>query len=436
MIGADNETDLLAYMDRVKSAVIRSVEGLDPTTRISDTGYFNHSAVPDLVLRWADHSERPLYVRRSYAEMAAGHDVDRLAGADPVLLSVGASATPDGVWAETAGEVIRDRGRGVLITDAAAMDVLSARGSIEATPISGAVIAAILPSGHGLLDVATAVRVTTPTADLVENLGGVLAPEAIASVSRMVDVIAATAGGHLPADDREPFSIDEIRELLPWLLRGETEVGPEIWRFIAERITLKHLEALAAELADYDLTPLCRVGAGLWEAQRGSLGVALRHEDGVRATPDGWSVQGKLLTCEIGEQAFRFATYGQAIKERGARSSAVWERLRPGTSGASTRQVILRGLTRSIRVNAEESPDIQRDIESIVGTVQDRYYVDEMTVRYGQPEDMRLVRVNIGDAIAFNEGEASVRDLMFALADFAAYRNPVDVSQMTGGDRR
>jgi hypothetical protein len=431
MLGADDETDLLSYMGLVKSAVIRSVEELDSAVDIKDTGYFNHSAVPDLVLSWPDHPDRPLYVRRSYAEIAASHDVDRLADADPVLLSVGASLPGDSLWGETTFAAMRDRGRGVLITDAAAMDALSVGGMVAATPISGAVTAAILPSGHGLLDAATAERVTTPSAELVESLEAVLAPEALVSLSRLLDVIAATAGGDLPVDEGEPFLMDEVRELLPWLLGGEVEVSREIWRFIAERITLKHLEALGSDLAGYDLTSLCRFGASRWEAQRASLGLALRDEDGGRANSDGWSVQGKLLTCEIGDRAFRFTTYGQAIKERGTRSSAAWELLRPRVNGATARQVVLRGLARSIRVNAEESPDVQADVESIVSTVRDRYYVDEMTVRYGRSEEARFVRVLLGDAIAFNQGRASVRDLMVALADIAAYRTPVDVSQMT-----
>lgn len=51
MAAADTETDLFEYARQVKDAVIRSVEELNPTVKIHDTGHFNHSAIPDLLLR-------------------------------------------------------------------------------------------------------------------------------------------------------------------------------------------------------------------------------------------------------------------------------------------------------------------------------------------------------------------------------------------------
>lgn len=427
---ADSETDLSTYMTLVKAAVIASIHEVDPTAQIKDTGYFNHSAVPDLVLGWSGRPDRPLYVRRSYDEMAATHDVNRLAKTMPVLLSVGPAPADSRERAEVTLGITRRDSRRVLVTEAAAMDALSTGHTSAGTPIGGAVTAAILPSGQGVLDAETAARLLTPSGQLTEVLADILSPEAVASVSRMSDVIAAAAGGQVPTDITEPFTIDEARELLPWLLQSDLAPTPQFWRFVAERLSLKHLEALASELAGLDLTALCRPGAAVWEAPRAALGSAPPSADGEDVEVDGWRMQGKLLTCEVGGRAFRFATYGQAIKEHGSLSSATWEAIRPGIDEGSTRHVVLRGLARSIRVNAEESTDVQADVESIVNTVVDQYYVDEVTVRYGTDNEPRRVRVVIGDGIAYNLQSASVRDLMIALANIAAYRVRIDIANM------
>lgn len=62
---ANRETNFLEYIRLVKSAVIRSVEDVDSDVQITDTGHFNHSAHPDLVLRWRTRGvERPMFLRQ------------------------------------------------------------------------------------------------------------------------------------------------------------------------------------------------------------------------------------------------------------------------------------------------------------------------------------------------------------------------------------
>lgn len=431
---ASNETDLFEYMSRVKTAVIESVQQVDSRIEIRDTGYFNHSAIPDLVLKWSGRPERPMYVRRSMDEIVASHDVERLAPVQPVLLAVGDSQNGQRAATEAALGVSEDSARNVLVTDAGAIDALSSRSAENNTPIRGAVTSAILPSGHGLLDAERAAQVLEPSDDIEGALSEVLSPEAVAGVSRLARVMSAAMGGALPANMEEQFSVDEVKELLPWLLRGDFDLSSDFWTFMADRVTLKQLEAIAPELEGMDLSRLCRPGASRWEALRASLGLkAPEHQAVGQETADGWFVRGKLLTCEVGNRAFRFTSYGQAIKEHGSTSSATWDLIRPGLRGASTRQIVLRGITRSIRVNAEESADVQADVDSILESVQDTYYVDEVTARYGLTAEERLVRLVVGDGVAYNEGRATVRDLLTSLARIASYREPVDVSAALEG---
>jgi hypothetical protein len=433
MAAAENETDLTEYVRQVKSAVIRSVEDMDSTVKIHDTGHFNHSAAPDLVLRWPGRrEERPLYVRRSYQELAAGRDVHRLAQVAPIFLSVGRQE--GGSRSETVERlgVSRAEYRSVLVTNATTLDMFTESHDQSSSPLSSAVAAAILPSGQGLVDQETAKPVLDGATDVLAQLSEVLNQEGLSRVSTVASIVSAAHGGQLPAtgDELTPFSIQELRELLPWLLRSEGVTdSAEFWRFIADRVTVQHLEALAEELADIELSALCNQGWSTWWAKGGLVGVSTRAQ-GDESADSGWFMRGRLLTYETGDTAFRFPTYGQALKDRGGVSSATWDAIHGGLADSRLMQIVLRGLARSIRINAEESGDVKGDTDAILSSVEDRYYVDQVTLRYGLADDNRLVRVMFGDQIAHNESSATVRDLLVSLARVGAYRNPVDLTQL------
>lgn len=434
MESAENETDLFEYVRLVKGAVIRSVEQMNPSVKIQDTGHFNHSAAPDLVLSWPDRrGERPLYVRRSYDELAAGRDVQRLAQVSPVFLSVGRRDDTD--RAETAQRlgVTEVENRTVLVTNAATVDLFTESQNQQTSPLTGAVAAEILPSGQGLVDQDTAAPVLDGSADVLTQLSEVLSQEGLSSVSTVAGVVSAARGADVPTTDDEPkpFSMQEARDLLPWLLRteGVTDDGA-FWQYIADRVTVQHLEGLAEELAGVELSAICNRGWTMWHAKGASLGLSMRAQGTEGAGDDGWFMRGRLLTFESGDAAVRFATYGQALKDRGGLSSATWEAIQEGMTGARLMRIVLRGIVRTIRVEAEESGDVAEDTQSILSSVADQYYIDQVTLRYGLATENRLVQVMFGDQIAHNDGEATVRDLLVALARVGAYRNPVDLSSL------
>ncbi|MBM0127588.1 hypothetical protein [Pimelobacter simplex] len=433
MAAAEDETNLFEYVRQVKSAVVRSVEELDPTVKIHDTGHFNHSAAPDLVLSWPDRpGERPLYVRRSYDELAAGRDVQRLAEVAPIFLSVG--RRDDGDRSETLQRlgVTQSENRSVLVTNAATVDMFTGSQENSTSPLTGAVAAAILPTGQGLVDQETAAPVLDGAADVLTQLSEVLNAEGLSRVTTVAAVVSAAHGAELPttSDDAAPFSMQEARELLPWLLRSEGVTdNAEFWRFIAARVTVQHLEALAAELDDVELSSLCNQGISTWQAKGATLGLSMRAQGDDNAA-DGWFMRAGLLSYETGDAAFRFPTLGYTLKKRGGVSSATWEAIQGGLGDARLMQIVLRGLARSIRIDAEESGDAQVDTNAILSSVEDQYYIDQVTLRYGLAEEERLIRVMFGDQIAHNDGSANVRDLLLALARVGAYRNPVDLTHL------
>lgn len=432
MSAADHETDLLEYIRKVKSAVIASVEDMNPGVQIEDTGHFNHSAAPDLVLSWPGRrGDRPLYVRRSYQELEAGHDLQRLSSLAPIFLSVGPSPAHSETSAIHRPRISPGEAKSVLVTNAATVDLFTARGELPTSPLVNAISTKILHSGQGLLDEAKARPVLEATPQGLSELVDVLSDDALLSVREVAAVVAAAHGGPMPEVGGPIgfFSAQEARDLLPWLLRDEDVTdAPTFWQYVASRTTLKHLEDLADELQDLDLGRLCRYGWSRWESQRGYLGLNV-DEGGARR--DGWFMSGRLLSYQNGSAAFRFATYGQALKERGSPSSATWEAIRAGLGDANLRQILLRGLARVIRIDGSNSGNnVKEDVNNVVASLEDRYYVDEITIQYGTGDEERLVRLALGDQLAHNLGKASIQDLLVTLARIGAYRNPVDLSAL------
>lgn len=429
MSSAEGETDLLEYVRKVKAAVIASVEEMNPGVLIEDTGHFNHSAAPDLVLTWPGRKgDRPLYVRRSYQELDAGHDVERLAPLAPIFLSVGPSSGSTGTTERPS--ISPNDAKSVLVTNAATVDLFTERREYPASPLTNAVAAKILHSGQGLLDEDKARPVLEATPEALNELADVLSEDALSSVSEVASVVSAAHGAVVPQVDEStvPFTSQEARDLLPWLLQDPAVTDdPSFWLYIASRTTLKHLEDLADELRDIELSRICGQGWLLWTPQRGYLG--LNVDDGEDRS-DGWFMNGRLLTYQNGTAAFRFATYGQALKERGSVSSATWDAIQGGLRDTVLKQIALRGLARVIRIDGADSGNVRDDVDAVVESVEDRYYVDEVTVQYGTADEERLVRLALGDQLAHNLGKASIRDVLLTLARIGAYRDPVDLSAL------
>lgn len=459
---AESETDPREYMRLVKNAVIASVEEVDDAVTINDTGYFNHSAVPDLVLHWSGRTraERPLYLRRSFEEMEAGHDVSRLANAGPVFLSVGPQRPPrrqeagderrpdtdadreldadreareDRESTESRLQMGQDANNGVLVTTASTLDRFSeTAGSRSRSPLAGAVASQLLPAGRGLIDDRRADVVLGATTDSLQQLVGILSDEALASVSNVAHLVTAALGGDLGqlGLDESLLSLEEAGDILPWALTSQDVVGGDaFWQEVARRVNVKMLEQLGEILEGIDLNPLCRAGLNHWMPRAGLLGAAAPDEAGKYRSSPQWMISRKLLTLEVGDAAFRFASYGQAAKALGKVSSVTWEIIRPRIQ-AELRDIRLRGVARSIRLSAEESTDVSGDADNILASVTDRYYVDEVTLRYGLRSEGRDVRVSLGDQTVLNNGSARLRDMLEVLASVAAYRNPVSLDRI------
>jgi hypothetical protein len=139
----------------VKTVVRNAIQGMDRTATIEDTGYFNHSFVPDFRLSWASGSQpRDVYLRMDTSEAFLLGDLKYLRPDRPLLLGLATLETE-----EPMAPALQDVGGGVMLTEPAAIERLSdARQGAEFGQV---VPGALLRGGHGLVDESTASSLST-----------------------------------------------------------------------------------------------------------------------------------------------------------------------------------------------------------------------------------------------------------------------------------
>lgn len=140
-------------VDEIHRIVTSELQSLDPELQVQATDYFNHSYVPDLVLRWGSNGrqqERHLYLRYRVSGVSFEEDLRLLHSRSPVFL--GMVDEDDRVQQPPASEF-----NGTLISKSEALERLvrakeeDERGAWAARQI--------IRAGHGAIDGAIADRI-------------------------------------------------------------------------------------------------------------------------------------------------------------------------------------------------------------------------------------------------------------------------------------
>ncbi|RPE78964.1 MULTISPECIES: hypothetical protein [unclassified Frondihabitans] len=281
----------------VKTAVADQLSDLDRDSEIVFTEYFNHSYVPDMVIRWREQGkkkERRVYLRTSLTEMVLGDEPDALAGLEPVLLGLRKEETPAVV--EEARDVFSSSPR-AFVTEIGAFADLGVQKRLNtssrqtssgrtSSPLLELVSSSLLRGGKGVLtesDSQALVLSGNNSDESQESLDEFqstidslfLAPAA----SRLHDAVRLIRLGlsgnlvELPAlEETRGLSNSELRVLLPFLLQDERITTDErYWAAVGALMDLKRLEEIADGLVGLDLTPLVAANARSWKAARSQV---------------------------------------------------------------------------------------------------------------------------------------------------------------------
>ncbi|MEU7905293.1 hypothetical protein [Actinoplanes sp. NPDC049118] len=407
-------------IDGVKAAVVMELEGLDSAADIRTTEYFNHSYAPDIVLTWRENgreSVRNIFLRYSLGSAAAGRDIEALGEFGPVLLGLREEHDP-GIINEVRAEVAE--APRVLATDIRSLDditdhganggsrALAAVGSAR-EPLLRLVRGSVMRGGRGLFisesdDVAALTGASGEAHDEVAGLDAfnavvrnLFVEDAAARLIRAGQMLRMGISGDTadlspsPGDDpdepsgvvRGSLSEAELMVVLPYLLsRDDVTDDPRYWAYVGSMISLKRLEDMAAGLLGLNLTRLVVPNLEHWSAARASAGL---NVDSLDEAPtdwrDGWYVRAGMLALNAGAHLISLTSDRRKISGRKDSAAARWEDLAEPLSRFALNAVTLQGLLRRVRVQAERSDDVYRDVDTITSNLDDTFRVPDVEVR-------------------------------------------------------
>lgn len=410
------------YASRVKQVFREHLELLEPGADIEDTLYFNHSAIPDFKLTWGrgakGKSSRDVFLRSSYAAVVAGNETVQITSGDPIFLSISADQViEEPGFAMTKADVSRaaNQSRHALLTDAEAFEEIAAPAADD-NPLSSAVRSNFLRGGRGLVDEPVAERLLLTGNDAGENVTDLIREtffeDAVVRMERTALLVQWAMSPHTAVDGLAKIdgamSTDELRSVLPWLLsRATAPKGDDFWIALGSLFSFEQLESLASELNGMDLTKLVEANRTTWSAKRAYVGLNVDAEGNpvspANAAPDeamessgtehesdadfsGWRFDSGTLGLALGSTMIRVSNSGYKLKARPGSSTPKWSVAVNRLEGYSLRSASISGIERAFRIDARESGNVKRDVETVVDSVEDSYFVSHVDVMLPGPE--------------------------------------------------
>ncbi|PSK68021.1 hypothetical protein B0E53_00096 [Micromonospora sp. MH33] len=171
--------------------------------------------------------------------------------------------------------------------------------------------------------------------------------------------------------------------VLPYLLsRSDVTGDPRFWGYVGSMISLKRLEDMAERLTDLDLTRLVVPNLGNWFAARSSAGLNVDSlEEGAERTSAGWRIHGRMLALAEGAWIIHLTSDRRKLSGRKESPAARWDDLAEPLGRFALNAVTLQGLIRRVRVQAERSDDVYRDVDTITSNLDDSFRVPDVEVR-------------------------------------------------------
>lgn len=312
-----------ANIASIKNAVASQIRANDPRVSVHTTDHFNHSFVPDLVLRWANEKdERKVFLRASFESAELVQDLATLGADHPIIMSL------DHVPTQT-GEVVDDdrpevseqlaeasRNSRVLVTDPYGLSALQSE--TQNAPVVGILSRAVLQGGRGLVGENAARQAgqrvgagfgaaqqhnVEVTEQAVQESEQILDIRHAARVTRLLQAVwvgSGASGASFPGQVDFGSALDEAA--LRFLLDLPDIRDDDFWKRVGADLTLQRLCDLVDLETSDNLKALIR-GTG---HHLQSKGCRLRQIDTTVASPE-WSVAGGVLQLRVGNQAASFA---------------------------------------------------------------------------------------------------------------------------------
>ncbi|WAC93569.1 hypothetical protein [Mycobacterium sp. Aquia_213] len=456
IVAARATIDPDSYISQVKTAVRNEFARIDDSAVLDDTNYFNHSAVPDFIIEWPDRSKRRLYLRNSYESIVASGDAVRFNPSKPVVLAL-SSDDHQGLVEGIAQQ--SQAAPETLISNATALDAITEgadrdrtkgdRSARNQNPVAELIRSNLARGGRGLLTVdrvSDLLDVQPPdpsqsAESYLKRLEKNFSPESVARISQTALLVQVSLSGDVSklADNRSAaanLTVTEIGNVLPWVLEnpGVTD-EPDFWEYLGSIVGFAHLLQMRDSIEGRDLSRLVRANLSRWSGKRAYIGLESLaadnpSEEELKVREDGvWSIIGPTLGVNFQGSRLHLAPSGTAIRGRDGKSAVLWPDLSVALSSFKVSAVNLKGIARSIQINAEESDDVSEDIDAVTNSVDDTYYVGRLGLAFPAADEDGAnapVEVNFDSSIVASERPVSLFSLALAALRLLRYREPVD----------
>ncbi|MBB5798639.1 hypothetical protein AB0E64_02110 [Streptomyces caelestis] len=266
----------------IKRLLEQHIRQINPQIRTRSTGYYNHTHMPDLVMRWPHDdglSDRYVYLRSTTDADELGFDVTRLARQDrPIVLALGALRPPFDARALDSLAIDQH----TLVLDLAAFAELASGDSADVA-LRRLIANTVIEGGQGLFDersVSRLARAMTTGAQAARRGDREATEDALAfasdtlppPIARRLTAFLATmwraSGAPVAALERAPRYPQQLDESsLDYLLEGQEIPDGDFWNRIAREITLIDLLRHIRITGTDNLQHLMRAALSTWNAR-------------------------------------------------------------------------------------------------------------------------------------------------------------------------
>lgn len=355
----------------IKGAIKEQLQTNDSSLSVELTDHFNHSFVPDLLLRWPNRSEvRKVYLRTSVFEDALLRDIQTLGDERPILMPLRRHPSND------AGDVVTSAAAtDTLVTSPEALETFARLSSNR--PMVSFFSHSVLQGGRGVIrqqDVASASEALEAgfsgagegdpqrTTSAIETAAAALDAEHAGRINRLLHAAWLGSGATSTAF---PGAAGVTGTLDPDSLRFILGLPPiendQFWDHLGASLSTE----LLCNLRDQDPSPNLNSLLAQIAYRLKAKACRVLRVPGSAESPD-WSIRAGNLVLALPSEQLHFApTRVDQLPEAGEKVDVSVAQLTSRSRGAGVvvREVTLEGTNKSVSLSSEAQEGVTQDDE-------------------------------------------------------------------------
>lgn len=329
-----SNNDATDLPEALKAAVTRELQAIDPATKISHTDYFNHTFVPDLIIKWSGtkQGERQIFIRRYGNSPQLVEDIELLGDSGPMFFGLETKEIFRRVANVDIPRALAQH-QDTLVTEGSALQNFKRVTAMES--LLDTVGSAIVRGGRGTIYEEEALTFRTATSNALgvdgspvpdvqqvslalELIEDNLQPSFASSIRRYVRLVWLAHGGapeEFPSDFEDgAIDQEEIVSLLRYLFHQDPIEDNTFWRRVGQHVDLTTFEALKEQEPHPNLHTLIQANSDRLVAR---MAAVKRWINESLREPLSWRIGDGFLQLVTPNLELRFAESGERFTRTG-----------------------------------------------------------------------------------------------------------------------